>query len=175
MGSLVDAFAKEDRMEITFSDFYRIMRESAKAELLMNAVRCDVPTWYINAMATGKLDMPDFGEETVIEVQEEENVEEWGTIASAVRGILDEWTDESQVVEMIKHIHDVVEEVKKTKISELRMKQYTKWAAENEKTCPNGWSCRTCINGKEEGDPACRKCEDGSEYKESEGAESGND
>ena len=175
MGSLADAFAKEDRTEVAFSDFYRLMRESEKAELLMNAAKCDVPTWYINAMATGKLDMPNFEEGTVIEVQEEETTDEWGVIASAVREILDEWADESQAAEMVKHIHAVVEEVAKTKISELRMKQYTKWAAENEKTCPKGWSCRTCINGKEETDPACQKCEDGSGYRESEGRDNGND
>ena len=175
MGSLADAFAKEDRVEVTFSDFYRIMRESAKAGLLMNAAKCDVPTWYINAMATGKLDMPDFEEGTVIDVQEEETTEKWRAIASAVRGILDEWADESQAAEMVKHIHAIVKEVAKTKISELRMKRYTKWAAENEKTCQKGWSCRTCINGKEETDPVCQKCEDGSEYRESEGRDNGND
>lgn len=30
MASLVDAFSKEDRVTVTFTDFYRLMRESAK-------------------------------------------------------------------------------------------------------------------------------------------------
>ena len=54
MAQIDDAFAKEDRVEVTFSDFYRIMRESTKAELLMNAVKCNVPHRYIREMETGK-------------------------------------------------------------------------------------------------------------------------
>ena len=55
MATILDAFAKEDRVEVTFSDFYRIMRESTKAELLMNAVKCNVPHRYIREMETGSL------------------------------------------------------------------------------------------------------------------------
>ena len=51
---LADAFAKEDRVEVTYSNFYKLMRESAKAELIMNAVNCDVPHQYIREMATGE-------------------------------------------------------------------------------------------------------------------------
>ena len=50
---LADAFAKEDRLTITFSDFYKLMRESVKCELLMNAVNCNLHPMYIRAMATG--------------------------------------------------------------------------------------------------------------------------
>ena len=54
---LADVFNKEDRVQITFSDFYAIMRESAKAELIMNAVNCDVPHSCIRAMATGEREL----------------------------------------------------------------------------------------------------------------------
>lgn len=50
---LMDAFNAEDRVQVTFSDFYRLMKESAKAELVMNAVNCDVPHRFIREMATG--------------------------------------------------------------------------------------------------------------------------
>ena len=50
---LADAFGKEDRVQMTFSEFYKLMREAAKAELLMNAVRCQVPHEYIYKMAEG--------------------------------------------------------------------------------------------------------------------------
>lgn len=53
MATILDAFTKEDRVEVTFSDFYRLMRESTKSELIMNAVNCDVPHMYIREMATG--------------------------------------------------------------------------------------------------------------------------
>lgn len=51
---LADAFGKEDRVNVTFSDFYRLVKESSKAELIINAVNCNVPHKYIREMATGK-------------------------------------------------------------------------------------------------------------------------
>ena len=51
---LADAFGIEDRVEVTFTDFYKIMREGAKSELMANAVNCDVPHQYIREMMTGK-------------------------------------------------------------------------------------------------------------------------
>lgn len=51
---IVDMFSKEDRIEVKFSDFYTLVKESAKCELLMNAIKCDVPHRYMREMATGK-------------------------------------------------------------------------------------------------------------------------
>lgn len=45
-------------MEVTFSDFYRLMQESTKAEIVMNAVNCNVPYKYIREMVTGKSEAP---------------------------------------------------------------------------------------------------------------------
>ena len=50
---MADMFSKEDRVTVTFTDFYKLMKEAAKCELLMNAVNCDLHTMYIRAMATG--------------------------------------------------------------------------------------------------------------------------
>mgnify|MGYP006999704030 FL=1 len=55
---IADAFAKEDRVEVTFSDFYKLMKESTKAEIVMNAVNCNVPHKYIREMVTGKSEAP---------------------------------------------------------------------------------------------------------------------
>lgn len=51
---LLDGITAEDRVDVKFSDFYQLMRESAKADLLCNAVKCDVPHQYIREMLTGK-------------------------------------------------------------------------------------------------------------------------
>lgn len=51
---LADSFAAEDRVNVKFSDFYRLIKESTKADLIMNAVNCDVPHQHIREMATGK-------------------------------------------------------------------------------------------------------------------------
>lgn len=50
----VDVISAEDRVDVKFSDFYKLMRESAKAELLMNAVDCDVPHRFIREIMTGQ-------------------------------------------------------------------------------------------------------------------------
>lgn len=50
---LADTFAAEDRVQVKFSDFYCLMRDAAKAELIMNAVICGVPHSHICEMATG--------------------------------------------------------------------------------------------------------------------------
>lgn len=51
---LIDAFGREDRVEIPVSMLFAILKEGAKAELIMNAVNCDVPHRHIREMATGK-------------------------------------------------------------------------------------------------------------------------
>lgn len=51
--TLADAFSKEDRVNVTYSNFYKLMKEGAKAELMANAVNCNVPHQYIREMLTG--------------------------------------------------------------------------------------------------------------------------
>lgn len=54
MGTLVDTFSREDRVEVKFSDFYKMMKEVAKAELITNSINCNVPHNYIREMITGE-------------------------------------------------------------------------------------------------------------------------
>ena len=61
---LVDAFSKEDRTEIKMSMLYTLMKEGAKAELMMNAIQCDVPHKYIREMMVGLKEYPDKKGET---------------------------------------------------------------------------------------------------------------
>lgn len=85
---IMDAFKEEDRATITITQLYRMLREAAKTELLMNAVRCDVPNKYIAAMADGKYpeiiygELPEAHTEdlpiTIIEDDEEEAAKEEG-------------------------------------------------------------------------------------------------
>lgn len=53
---MMDAFTAEDRTQIKVSSLYSMLKEGAKAELLVNAVKCRVPYEYIMQMATGKSD-----------------------------------------------------------------------------------------------------------------------
>lgn len=70
---IMDAFEREDRTQITFSAFYKMMKEVTKGELLMNAVNCDVPHRYIREMATGKSEAPEADQDSVPEEMKECN------------------------------------------------------------------------------------------------------
>lgn len=52
--SLVDAFGREDRNEVKFSQFFALVKQAAQYEILMNAVNCDVPHRFIKETMTGK-------------------------------------------------------------------------------------------------------------------------
>jgi hypothetical protein len=52
--SLVDLFRSETEFDVKASEMYGIMREAAKAEFLLNAVKCDVPHTYARQIATGE-------------------------------------------------------------------------------------------------------------------------
>ena len=51
---IMDAFKPEDRTEITFSNFYNLIKQAAQYEIAMNAVNCNVPHRYIREAMTGE-------------------------------------------------------------------------------------------------------------------------
>lgn len=51
---IIDAFKPEDRTEITYSNFYNLIKQAAQYENVMNAVNCNVPHRYIRETMTGK-------------------------------------------------------------------------------------------------------------------------
>ena len=55
---LADMLSAEDRVSVKFSDFYNLVMESTKAELMMNAVNCNVPHRFIRETMTGKSEEP---------------------------------------------------------------------------------------------------------------------
>lgn len=50
---LMDGFTSDGTVELKHAEYYKLMRESAKAELLINAVNADVPNCHIKGMITG--------------------------------------------------------------------------------------------------------------------------
>lgn len=50
----VDALKPEDRTEITYSDFYRLVKEAAKAELMMNGIKNKIDHDSIYTIMTGE-------------------------------------------------------------------------------------------------------------------------
>ena len=50
---IMDAFNAENRITVTVSKFGEMMKAAVKADLMMNAVNCEVPYQYIREMVTG--------------------------------------------------------------------------------------------------------------------------
>ena len=50
---LMDALNPEDRVQVTFKDFYSLMKQSAKAELMMNGIKNKIDHDAIYTMMTG--------------------------------------------------------------------------------------------------------------------------
>lgn len=116
---LMDSFTSDAPVELKYREYYNLMREAAKAELIENAVKADVPGYYIAAMLTGKLEMPVYDAELNTEVQIEETTEEWGNMVSAIRGIFDKRTTERQIKETRGHILALICEFEQMRKEEL--------------------------------------------------------
>ena len=54
MSQILDMFTPDKPVELSHSEFANLTREAVKAELLANAIRADVPSFYVNAMITGQ-------------------------------------------------------------------------------------------------------------------------
>ena len=50
----IDGITAEDRVQVKFSDFQNLVRGTVKAELMVNAIKCEVPYNHIIEMITGK-------------------------------------------------------------------------------------------------------------------------
>lgn len=116
---LMDSFTSDAPVELKYREYYNLMREAAKAELIENAVKADVPGYYIAAMLTGKLEMPVYDAELNTEVQIEETTEEWGSMVSAIRGIFDKRTTGKQIKETSGHMLALICEFEQMRKEEL--------------------------------------------------------
>ena len=52
--SIVDLFKAETEIEIKASELFALMREATRAEMMMNAVKCEVPYQHILETMTGE-------------------------------------------------------------------------------------------------------------------------
>ena len=70
MSELMNLFTPDEKMELNYTEFAKLMKEAAKAELLTNAAKADVPSFYVNAMLTGQKVTFDETELTIEESEE---------------------------------------------------------------------------------------------------------
>lgn len=50
----MDGFTSDGTVDMKHTEYYNLMKEAAKAELLSNAVKAEVPGFYVQAMITGE-------------------------------------------------------------------------------------------------------------------------
>lgn len=68
----MDGFTSDGTVDMKHTEYYNLMKEAAKAELLSNAVKAEVPGFYIQAMITGE--KPEFLNE--LKAEEEDTPDE---------------------------------------------------------------------------------------------------
>ena len=178
----IDNFTSDTPVTIKHDEYYALMREAAKAELLMNAVKAGVPSWYVDAMATGELKEPvsesmalEECKESLLTLPWDLDCCMWGRLAAAIKDIFNDTQDRDGIREMKEAMEDLTEALASARGREIWLSK------ERHKT--DCWSCDTCQHKNEpitaeqilDGRP-CDECEDGSNYqaKESEGSSNGN-
>ena len=82
---LMDAFNAEDRITLKVTDYGKLVKEAAKADLMMNAVICEVPYTYIRETMTGKRE--EHKDELVLSI---------GKVADLITEVLDDILDDME-------------------------------------------------------------------------------
>lgn len=114
----MDNFTTDGTVEMKHNEYYNLMREAAKADLITNAVKAEVPGFYIQAMITGK--KPEY----IAELEaEEENTgfhAEYEQITGAVVTIFEAWMKENGVESAATSLHRLIDTLAHNRIEELQ-------------------------------------------------------
>lgn len=142
----MDGFTSDGTVDMKHTEYYNLMKEAAKAELLSNAVKAEVPGFYIQAMITGE--KPEFLNELKAEEEDTGFHAEYEQITGAVVSVFEAWTEENGVESAAASLHRLIDTLELNRIDELRT-----------------------IKGNQEeyrrmDMDKCRECEDGSQYTE---------
>ena len=99
----MDNFTSDSPVTVKQPDYYGMVKEAAKAELITNAVNAEVPGYYIQAMITGK--KPDFLNTLDAEEEETGFRTEYEQITGAVVSIFEAWEKENGVESAAAGLH----------------------------------------------------------------------
>ncbi len=113
-------------MEIRQKEYLCMIKEAAKAKMIQNGLECGVPPQYIKAMITGSL--PESGQES----EGTKTCGAWGILTTSIETILNGWEKEDQILTLSENIRTLTEEVINIRLKEVRMRNYERWARENE-------------------------------------------
>lgn len=114
----MDGFTSDGTVEMKHTEYYALMKEAAKAELLSNAVKAEVPGFYIQAMITGE--KPEFLNELKAEEEDTGFHAEYEQITGAVVSIFEAWQKENGVESAAASLHRLIDTLEENRINELR-------------------------------------------------------
>lgn len=114
----MDGFTSDGTVDMKHTEYYNLMKEAAKAELLSNAVKAEVPGFYIQAMITGE--KPEFLSELKAEEEDTGFHAEYEQITGAVVSIFEAWTEENGVESATASLHRLIDTLEVNRIDELR-------------------------------------------------------
>ena len=116
---LMDSFTSDSPVTVKQPDYYAMTKETAKAELITNAVNAEVPGYYIQAMITGK--KPDFLNTLDAEEEETGFRTEYEQITGAVVSIFEAREKKNGVESVAAGLHRLIDDLSKNRIEELRV------------------------------------------------------
>lgn len=114
----MDEFTSDGTVDMKHTEYYNLMREATKAELIGNAVKADVPGFYIQAMITGK--KPEFLNTLDAEEESTGFHAEYEQITGAVVTIFEAWMKENGVESTAASLHRLIDTLAQNRIEELR-------------------------------------------------------
>lgn len=114
----MDSFTTDGTVEMKHNEYYNLMREAAKADLITNAVKAEVPGFYIQAMITGK--KPECL--NALEAKEENTGfrAEYEEITGVVVTIFEAWMKENGVESAAASLHRLIDTLAHNRIEELQ-------------------------------------------------------
>lgn len=114
----MDGLTSDGTVDMKHTEYYNLMKEAAKAELLSNAVKAEVPGFYIQAMITGE--KPEFLSELKAEEEDTGFHAEYEQITGAVVSIFEAWQKENGVESAAASLHRLIDTLELNRIDELR-------------------------------------------------------
>lgn len=115
----IDNFTSDSPVTVKQPDYYTMVKQAAKAELIENAVNAEVPGFYIQAMITGK--KPEFLDAPEAEEAETGLRTEYEQITGAVVSIFEAWEKENGIESATAGLHRLIDDLSRNRIEELKI------------------------------------------------------
>jgi hypothetical protein len=114
----MDNFTSDSPVTAKQPDYYEMVKEAAKAELITNAVNAEVPGYYIQAMITGK--KPDFLNTLDAEEEKTGFRTEYEQITGAAVSIFETMTKERSIEAATIGLHKLINAISQSHIEEIK-------------------------------------------------------